>query len=325
MREIICMRFGSHLYGTATPASDTDLKAVFIPSARDILLQRVKATIVSKRDKAEGERNVAGDVDEEAFSLQRYLGLLSEGQTVALDMLFAPKWAWIGEAGEVWHHLVRERRRLVSKRSTTFVGYCRKQAAKYGVKGSRVAAARKALEFLTAAEADHGGGARLEAVRENAMALTATEHIVFVPRDPYDPKTVDFLEVCGRKLAFTASLMSARNTIERLVQEYGQRALMAERNQGVDWKAMSHAVRVATQAIELLETGHITFPLPNAEHVLAIKTARLPFKEVGAEIEDLLDRVNAAAESSKLPEKPDTDWIEDLVADVYGLEVWCAV
>lgn len=324
MREIIRMQFGSHLYGTSTPASDTDFKAVFIPGARDILLQRVKPAIVSKREKAQGERNVAGDVDEEAFSLQRYLQLLSEGQTVALDMLFAPEWAWIGEAAPIWEEIRLQRWRLISRRAAAFVGYCRTQANRYGIRGSRVAAGRRALEFLQDAISSHGEKARLSAAGAEAKALASLEHISFIPRDPSDPRSGDFLEVCGRKLAFTASLRSACETVQRLVDEYGRRALAAERNEGIDWKALSHAVRVGGQALELLETGHITFPLPNAAHVLAIKRGELPFREVGAEIEDLMDRVTAAEETSALPDTPDMAWIDAFVAETYGWEVICA-
>jgi len=45
MDLIVDMRFGSHLYGTATPESDLDCKAVCLPGARDILLQRVQGTM----------------------------------------------------------------------------------------------------------------------------------------------------------------------------------------------------------------------------------------------------------------------------------------
>jgi predicted nucleotidyltransferase len=41
MDLIVEMRFGSHLYGTDTPESDLDLKGVYLPEARDILLRRV--------------------------------------------------------------------------------------------------------------------------------------------------------------------------------------------------------------------------------------------------------------------------------------------
>lgn len=84
-RTILRIQFGSHLYGTSTPASDLDFKSIYIPNARDILLGRVKGSISTKRPKLEGEKNFAGEVDEEAYSLQRFLGLVAEGQTVALD------------------------------------------------------------------------------------------------------------------------------------------------------------------------------------------------------------------------------------------------
>lgn len=40
MKELVRMKFGSHLYGTATPESDTDIKGVFLPELRDLLLAR---------------------------------------------------------------------------------------------------------------------------------------------------------------------------------------------------------------------------------------------------------------------------------------------
>ena len=40
---------------------------------------------------------------------------------------------------------------------------------------------------------------------------------------------------------------------------------------------MSHAVRIGWQAVEYLETGEITFPSPNASHLLRIKQGELPY------------------------------------------------
>jgi hypothetical protein len=51
------------------------------------------------RSKAPGDKNSAGDVDRELYSLQRYLELLAEGQTVALGMLFAPEAVMLREPG----------------------------------------------------------------------------------------------------------------------------------------------------------------------------------------------------------------------------------
>jgi hypothetical protein len=325
MRLIAEMRFGSHLFGTATPLSDLDYKGVYIPDARDILLQRVRDTISQSRPKAPGEKNSAGDVDREFYSLQRYLELLSEGQTVALDMLFAPDTAMVGEPGHEWREIQANSDRLVTRRAASFVRYCRQQANKYGIKGSRVAAARAALALLVSAEADRGSTARLSTVETQVIAFTrTTEHASVLDMEMPGGRLVRHLEVCGRKMPFTSAIKSARETAQRLVDEYGERALQAERNEGVDWKALSHAVRVGREAVELLETGRITFPLPCAAEILAIKRGERPYAAVGEEIERLLEAVESAAARSLLRDEPDQDFIDDLVARTYRASVLAA-
>ena len=130
MQTIFRVKFGSHLYGTDTPESDTDYKAVHLPDARDILLQRVPESInTGPRKTKEGEKNAPDAVDEESYSLQRYLSLLVGGQTVAIDMLFAP---FSLLEFPMWAHIYRNKGKLLTKKSAAFVGYCRTQANKYG-------------------------------------------------------------------------------------------------------------------------------------------------------------------------------------------------
>jgi hypothetical protein len=322
MRSIVTIKFGSHLYGTTTPASDLDFKSVYVPSPRDILLQRVKGSINKSRQKAEKEKNLPGEIEEENYSLQRYLGLAAEGQTVALDILFSPEWSMTEPPAPEWRELVDNRARLLTKRSTAFVGYCRQQANKYGIKGSRVAAARAALTELNRLIEEHGTTPKLgQFDAEVSKSMTGIEHMMLVDIPLPSGNVIRHWDVCGRKLPFTSSIKNGRDIVQKLVDEYGQRALQAESQQGVDWKALSHAVRVATQALEVLATAHVTFPLPNAAHVLNIKTGKLPYQEVSAEIEDLLERVEAAAAASTLPERPDFEWIDNFVARIYRDEV----
>src|SRR5438552_7581325 len=145
MDLVVEMRFGSHLYGTDTPESDVDLKGVYLPEPRDILLQRVASSVMVGRTKGAGERNRAGDVDREYYSLQRYLDLLAAGQTVAIDMLFVPDTAMTAPPSPVWREVQANAGRFVSRRASAFVRYCRQQANRYGIKRSRVAAARTAV------------------------------------------------------------------------------------------------------------------------------------------------------------------------------------
>ena len=80
---------GSHLFGTNTPQSDTDYKGVFIPDAKDILLQRAKKSISTKTGSNES-KNTKDDIDVEFYSLQKFMEMLAQGQTVAIELLFTP-------------------------------------------------------------------------------------------------------------------------------------------------------------------------------------------------------------------------------------------
>ncbi len=324
---LVRIRFGSHLYGTSTPASDLDFKAVVIPPARDILLQRVQGTVSQHRVKEHGARNGPDDVDEDAFALHRYLALLADGQTTALDMLFAPRWAMEREPSVQWQLIVANRERLVSRRAASFVGYCRAQANRYGIRGSRVHAVREVVAWFDAAIARHGRLARLQVAGDELPGLIAAKAlvhtaVVHIPH-PSRPDPIPHLECCNRKAPFFATLKDARAIYARVLAEYGARALQAERNEGVDWKAVSHAVRVGREALEFLATGWITFPRPEAMHLLAIKQGELPYAAVAAEIEHLLEEVEVAQETSPLPDAPDLAFIDDLVCNAYGSEVLC--
>jgi len=319
------MRHGAHLYGTDTPASDFDIKGVFVPDARDILLQRVQDTVRISPEKSADQRNLPGDVDHEVFSLQRYLDLLAEGQSMALDMLFAPDAAMTRPPAPLWREIQANAPRLVSRRASVFLRYCRQQANKYGLKGSRVAVARCALAVLRGAEARLGSTAKLGlAALEIAEIAGLGEHTALIDLPTADGALLAHLDVCGKRMPLTITIKSAREIIERLVDTYGQRALRAARNDGVDWKALSHAMRVGRQAVELFTTGRIIFPLRCADELLAIKRGGIAYADVAARIEQLLHEVEAAAAASCLPDAPDQAYIDDLVARAHRRQIVAA-
>jgi len=318
MESIVRIQFGSHLYGTNTPSSDLDYKAVHVPSGRDILLQRVTGSVCTKREKtSEGEKNLPGEVDEESYSLQRYLGLLIQGQTVAIDMLFAPSPI---ETSWLWQHIRANRHRLLTKKSAAFVGYCRTQANKYGIKGSRVAAAKSAMEGFVEAVATHGAAAKVGDIMGN-RPREISEHTRVIEKETTPGRFETYYECCNRMVGFKNTVKEAAAIFSRIYEEYGKRARLAETNEGIDWKALSHAVRVGEEALELLATGEITFPLKNAPHIMAIKCGSVSYDQVASEIEELLGAVEAASDKSSLPEEADIAFIDDLVASEYAKQV----
>ena len=318
---VVMMKFGSHLYGTSTPASDLDYKSVWIPPAKNIILQQANVCSLkmpASKTKAEGEKNQPGDVDNEAYTLQKFLTLVAKSETVGIDMLFAPPEMNL-QSSDLWRHLQANAMRLISKKSSAFVGYCRAQANKYSVKGERVAAVRAATGVFEQAM-------KQSVVMKVSEVCSALQ--ILIDDNPnhmgYEQQQVNpdgtlgwFFNCCNRKVNLEATVKHAYEIYKGVLDGYGHRALLAETNSGVDWKAVSHAVRVAKEAIELMTTGRVTFPLRDAAHILEVKQGKIPYKDVGLEIDDLLIQVEEATANSILPDKPDNQFIEDVIHDAY--------
>lgn len=309
MKPIVKILAGSYLYGTNVEGSDRDHKVVMIPSPRDILLQRVKDS--------ENRKDSEGDL--EIWSLQQFLKLLCQGQTNAMDMLFAPESYYVGRPGAEWLSVVENRERFVSKNCRAFVGYCRQQARKYVVKLDRQRAINHAVGyFLSAAKNLSNPGQvkirDLESLEQFAMHNSFTE---LVPVETAHGTELKHLSVCDTMVPLTASVKLALDTFERKSKEYGARAKAAAAMDDTDWKSLYHAVRVAHEAIELMETGKLIFPRPEKELLLDIRCGRVPFDVVSDMIEENLVRVEEAVERSRLPEKPDYDFADRLVESFY--------
>ena len=324
MKTIVKIKFGSHLYGTNTPDSDLDYKCVHIPDAEDILLQKAKGSVSNRRPKSEGEKNNPWDVDEESYSLQEFLNLLAQGQTVAIDMLFAPQDNIILKT-PLWDYTVENKEKLLTNKSASFVGYCKTQANKYGIKGSRVAAARDAAAVFTEAYQNLGATGKVYEYIQSMNDLVARnpEHCAIQEYINYSDsrRNEKYFQCCNKMVPFTASVKLAAEIFTKIHENYGSRARQAELNEGIDWKALSHAVRVGHEALELMTTGKITFPLANSDTIKAIKLGQIPYGLVAKEIEILLERVEIASKVSVLRDKPDYDWIDNLVKEEYQAEI----
>jgi hypothetical protein len=318
---IVNMLFGSHVYGTSTPDSDRDYKRIFVPRAKDIVLQRATKT---SRNRSTGDphgKNGAGDVDVEEFSLHGYLKLLCDGQTVAVDMLFVPP-KFVESGSSTWDFIVNNRHVLISKSIAPFVGYVRSQANKYGIKGSRMAAAKAAAELLRRA-AGRVPKARLGDFEPLLVGLaTEHEHVCWINRKhPKQDRTELHLSVCGKLAPMSLRIDRAAEMYEALWVRYGERSRAAMNNEGIDWKALMHAVRICDQAHELLATGHVTFPRPNAADLLAIRLGKRPYAEVAEQIEVGMQTLEYYMKESKLRAQPDRKWAEALIGLEYGAQI----
>jgi len=299
---IVRMLFGSHLYGTDTPASDHDYKGVFLPTARECFLGRIPKSLAERPQKEVGEKNTSEDVDVEIFSLQNFLSIACAGEMVSMDMLHAPD-DMLLETSPIWEKIRSERSRFYTKDMRAFVGYARKQAAKYGIRGSRLDTMNKVIEILgtydpTAKVGDIG-----------ALYTLKTDH--------YDV-ALPFFSVCGKKYEQGVRVAYMMDSISRSRDSYGTRAQLASENQGIDWKAVSHAVRAALQIKEMFEDDTMTLPLKQAELVKQIKTGQLDYTTVVAPmLEGLMETIEKLAQDSSLPQSVDRQYWDDFICEVY--------
>jgi len=311
MNIIVKMKFGAHLYGTATSDSDIDYRGVFLPSKEEVLLGRIPKSLNYSTGSSDS-KNTAGDTDIEFYSLHYFIKLAIEGQTVALDMLHAPA-EMLLQSSSVWEDIVANRQRFYTKNLRSFVEYARRQASKYGIKGSRLNAVSEMLKVLKQAEPS-------QKLRDVWNTLPRTEHCFDMTPDVNGLRQY---QVCGKTFQESASIGYIIPILRKFYDEYGCRARLAAQNKDVDWKAVSHALRAAYQMKEILTAGTITFPLKNAEFLRKVKQGVLDYMtEVAPALETMMDEVERLSQISNLPGTVDTAFWDAFLCKVLEEELF---
>jgi len=314
MKILFKTLFGSFLYGTNNENSDKDYKAVYMASLEDIILKKDKETIQenTKEGNQFGVRNSKEDIDCEYIELRKFIKDALAGQTYALDMLFTPKNFWI-EASDEWEDIIRSRDKILTKNVAPFIGYCRSQAGKYGLKGSRLAELTRVIDYLKQFKPK----TKLEECIEGLTLSEFVQKYKMTMKKGAVEIEEEFLDVLGKKFNMHMFVHLILNSLERLKTIYGDRASQAMDNNGVDWKAVSHAYRCCYELLDLAENKTITFPLKQRDRLKEIKTGKIPYSELGDELYSLMEHAKRAIEKSSLPETPDKLFWENFILKTY--------
>ncbi len=319
MKTIVKAYFGSHLYGTSTPESDVDFKEIYVPHARDILTGNVKEHM-SKNTNNTSSKNTKDDVDHELYSLKYFFKLAADGETVALDMLHTPPGLVVkSDLPDVWKYIQDNRSRFYTTNMKSYLGYVRKQASKYGVKGSRLAVLRQALKRSNewGQYFDNGAVIRLSHMKN---VLPIGEFASWVETENEKTGKQTFYSLLDRKFQDTLTNKEFNAILVKLEENYGERARKAEANEGIDWKALSHACRGGLQLLEIYKTGDLVYPLQDAPFILDVKLGKHTFKTVQEFLEDIVDQVEQAAEQAAkngMQQKVDMSFWDDFLEQVY--------
>ena len=97
---------------------------------------------------------------------------------------------------------------------------------------------------------------------------------------------------------------------------------MAAINEGIDWKAVSHALRAVYQVKSIFTEGTIIFPLPEAEFLKQVKAGDLQYTDIAPILEDGAAELRVLRDASDFPEEVDKEYWEEFLVNCLGPHVY---
>lgn len=319
-------QYGSKLYGTDNPNSDTDYKGIFIPNQTDVLLKRDLEHFNFNSNSDHG-KNGKDDIDLQLFSVYKFFNLLKKGETGAIDILFS----MFREDTQVYNNpsfsniIMKHYKKFYNRDLHSFIGYCVGQSKVYNVRGERFNELHLFVTYFDALVKERGEEKleNLFADVEQIFQQKKYKYIKFFTAQTSQgsgaPREGKYIEVLGKRFLGTVSIRYFAKMISDMEAQFGNRARASAK--GVDFKALSHAVRVINEIEELIDHDFISFPLKNRVYVTRIKEGKETLADVMDYLDNQLTIVQEKLENSQLPEKSDEGFIDALLLKLIRGEI----
>lgn len=309
--------YGSKLYGTDTPESDTDYRGIFLPSY-DSRILGTDPDYIKLDTNTSNEANSSKDIDIHLDSIHKWFNLLAKGETGAIDVLFS-MWSssstYFVPTFTDW--VKGNYLSLITSNPKAFCGYAIGQAKRNNVKGQRynelcefISNTKQAFNFKELVPRDQKLG-------HTEMDLSGYKYINWKEAEPPRGQsgTWTYLEVLGKLYPPTWKLDFVLEKLEEMKEQYGDRAKKAVDN--VDWKALSHALRVVQEVKELLSTRFIKFPLQDRRYILEIKQGKHELEDIVQELSNYIEEIDELVKITDLPNKVDQNKIDKFILELY--------
>lgn len=333
--------YGSHLYGTSSPTSDLDFKAIYLPPIERLLLGK-RLEIFKTREDAQGNKipdshsMPPNGIECEYIPFQTFVMAFTAGQTYAVEMAYAilkdgP--ASIDYQSQCdFNRIVEMIEKFGNNEVYSMVGFAQKQVWDYVKRGERLAESEALLKIIVDLQRTLSWTIEKELRLDSVAAVTNLPFLDYLSQLSGLPigsvvnnnRTLRTLEMGGRSYPETTSIAHLLAQIQKLIDQYGVRVNAAAKDD-VDFKSLSHAVRVYQQAIEILDHGKITFPRPEAAALLEIKEGRANLDEVKALLKDLdvevQEKMISSTQRKKTPElvADSEKWLAEALIKLYNL------
>jgi len=225
-------------------------------------------------------------------------------------MLFTPD-NMILETSQAWETLRRNKDKIVSKSLKPFVGYARSQAQKYSLKGDKLKTLEDVLVLVNYYIQQYGA-AYIPSDRWYLIEKTFKDRPgIRFWTDVKGGVETRLMEVCGLSMGETTAMKLWLPPLQKLHSQYGTRAQEAKETNGMDLKALYHAVRICSEMNEVLTTGNSTYPRRERELLLDIRSGKLTNGEISNIIDTLIAKGEELMKISTLRETADREFLDN--------------
>ena len=205
----------------------------------------------------------------------------------------------------------------------SFIGYALGMAKKFGIKGARYA---ELEEFINSffSHFDPKSQDKLKIRMDSIKDFVDTNNFRYIkiqkaktPRGHKD-EFQDYINVLGKLFSEDITFEYLHERVQQLYIGFGNRTKSISKTENkVDYKALSHAYRIASEVKELLETEFIQFPLKERDYVKEIKSGLHDQDKIVDEIQDILDSIDALILYSKINDKSDRKLMDKIILSFY--------
>lgn len=296
---------GSRLYGTARKDSDTDIRGVFVPPAKYFLGWLNRCEQLDKTAcEFKGFDNPPDDLI--LWNLVKFMRLAVGGNPNITEVLFIPEKFWFSSSSE-WIRVIKNRKYFLSLRARdSFAGYAVSQF-------NRIKSHNKWLRNQVKKKPERPDFG----LKENSSFSKEFLGFILNNLKENDNPDSEMMQLIDRERRYHQALRDWE-AYQRWKKERNPARAKLEEKYGYDTKNALHLFRLISEGEELLTTGHITFPRPDAEYLLSIRNGALTFDQVLEAVDNIDKRFDALTEKSVLPKEPSREILDRLCIDTVG-------
>jgi hypothetical protein len=280
---LLAVRFGSALYGAQTPESDNDIRIVFLPTPREILLGEVDFSLDGN---TQSNKLGKGDNDINGYSLVRFLNLLGRFDMGAIEMLFASRLNQVTlHMDPVIDWIYNSRGSLIATADASLLGHARANLGNLAPDNDDYSKVfREVFDAFAAIDPREKLISHidlLDSLCDQDRYLMARTHdgdivgdtaLEIILDDNRARGTSTFFVLRNRKINLACQVEEIIKVCNSILKKKNKNRGKALAYADLCPKNAYHALRVLDQVIELAVDGKLTFPRPNASLLRRVRS-----------------------------------------------------